>query len=77
MKRFLGSNRLRTAIFISGSGSNLKNLVKFSLSKNAPIKINLVISNNSKAKGLVFAKQKKLKTYLTRKCLKCLPLDRK
>ena len=61
MKRFLGSNRLRTAIFISGSGSNLKNLVKFSLSKNAPIKINLVISNNSKAKGLVFAKQKKIK----------------
>ena len=66
MKRFLGSNRLRTAIFISGTGSNFKNLVRFSLSKNAPIKINLVISNNSKAKGLVFAKQKKIKKKIYR-----------
>ena len=66
MKRFLGSNRLRTAIFISGTGSNFKNLVRFSLSKNAPIKINLVISNNSKAKGLVFAKQKKIKNKIYR-----------
>ena len=61
MKRFLGSNKLRTAIFISGKGSNFKSLFKFSLLKNAPIKISLVISDNSKAKGLIFAKQNRIK----------------
>ena len=61
MKKFLGFKKLRTAIFISGTGSNFINLVKFSLSKKAPIEVNLVISNNSKSKGLIFAKQKKIK----------------
>ena len=61
MKKFLGSKKLKTAVFISGTGSNFINLVKFSLSKNAPIKVNLVISNNTKSKGLFFAKQKKIK----------------
>ena len=61
MKKYHGSNKLKTAVFISGDGSNFKNLLKFSLSKSAPILINLVISNNPKAKGLVFARQKKIK----------------
>ena len=61
MTKYHGSNKLKTAVFISGNGSNFKNLFKFSLSKSAPILINLVISNNPKAKGLVFAKQKKIK----------------
>ena len=61
MKKFLGSKKIKTAVFISGTGSNLKSLVKYSLLKKAPIKISLVISNNSKAKGLIFAKQKKIK----------------
>ena len=61
MTKFLGSNKLKTAVFISGKGSNFKNLVKFSLKKNAPIEINFLVSSNSKAKGLVFAKQKKIK----------------
>ena len=61
MKKYHGSNKLKTAVFISGDGSNFKNLFKFSLSKSAPILINLVISNNPKAKGLVFARQKKIK----------------
>jgi phosphoribosylglycinamide formyltransferase-1 len=61
MIRFLGSNKLKTAVFISGTGSNLENLIKFSLSRKSPIKISLIISNNSKAKGLKFSKQYKIK----------------
>ncbi len=60
MKKFLGLNKVKTAIFISGTGSNFKNLYKFSLSKNSPIKVEIVISNNSKAKGINFAKKKKI-----------------
>ena len=60
MDKFLGSNKIQTAIFISGKGSNLKNLYKFSKSKNSPIEIIVVISSNQNAKGLIFAKQKKI-----------------
>ena len=60
MKRSLGSSKINTAVFISGTGSNFKNLVKFSCDNKAPIKINLVISNNSNAKGLNFAKKFKI-----------------
>ena len=56
-----GYNRVRTAVFISGAGSNLKSLIKFSKSKKSPISINLIISNNSKAKGLKYAKIFKIK----------------
>ena len=47
-----GINRIRTAVFISGTGSNLKSLIKFSKTKLSPISINFIVSNNSKAKGL-------------------------
>ena len=56
-----GHNRFRAAVFISGTGSNLKSLIKFSKSKKSPISINLIISNNSKAKGLNYAKRFKIK----------------
>ncbi len=56
-----GYNRVRTAVFISGTGSNLKSLIKFSKTKKSPISINLIISNNSKAKGLNYAKIFKIK----------------
>ena len=56
-----GINRIRTAVFISGTGSNLKSLVKFSKTKLSPISINFIISNNSKAKGLNYAKKFKIK----------------
>ena len=46
-----GINRIRTAVFISGTGSNLKSLIKFSKTKISPISINFIVSNNSKAKG--------------------------
>ena len=57
--------KINTAVFISGRGSNLKSLINHSKKKNLPIIIRLVISNNLKAKGLIFAKQAKIKTYVT------------
>ena len=56
-----GINRIRTAVFISGTGSNLKSLVKFSKTKLSPISIDIIVSNNSKAKGLNYAKKFKIK----------------
>ena len=56
-----GSNKIKTAIFISGTGSNLKSLIKFSKLKKSPIIIKLIISNNSKAKGLKYANIYKIK----------------
>ncbi len=56
-----GSNKIKTAIFISGTGSNLKSLIKFSQFKKSPIIIKMIISNNSKAKGLQYSKIYKIK----------------
>ena len=56
-----GYNKTRTAVFISGTGSNLKSLIKFSKTNKSPISIDFVISNNSKAKGLNYAKKFKIK----------------
>ncbi|WP_440921685.1 phosphoribosylglycinamide formyltransferase [Candidatus Pelagibacter sp.] len=61
MVKSIGPKKIRTAVFISGTGSNLKNLIKFSLKKVSPIEINLIVSNNIKAKGLKFAKLYKIK----------------
>ena len=47
----------KACVFISGEGSNLRNLLKRSRDYNFPITIKLVISNNSKAKGINFAKK--------------------
>ena len=56
-----GYSKTRTAVFISGKGSNLKSLIKFSKTTKSPISINFIISNNSKAKGLNYAKIYKIK----------------
>tara|TARA_B110000196_G_C21008891_1_gene596818 strand:+ start:380 stop:958 length:579 start_codon:yes stop_codon:yes gene_type:complete len=61
MKKLTGLKKIKTAVFISGTGSNLKNLIKFSKTRKSPISINLIISNNYKAKGLRYAKQFKIK----------------
>ena len=47
----------RTCIFISGKGSNLKNLINYSRDKSFPIKISLIICNNNKAEGIIYAKR--------------------
>ena len=56
-----GYSKIRTAVFISGTGSNLKSLIKFSKTKKSPISIDYIISNNSKAKGLKYSKKFKIK----------------
>ena len=70
MKKFHGIKKIKTAVFISGRGSNLKNLINFSFSKGSPIEISLIISNNYKAKGLKFSKkyniQKKIYSFLNK-----------
>ena len=59
-----GTNKIKTAVFISGKGSNLRSLIKFSKLKKSPISINLIITNNKFAKGLkygaIFKIQKKI-----------------
>ena len=57
----IGKNKIKTAVFISGKGSNLKSLIKFSKTNKSPISIEFVISNNSKAKGLDYAKKYNIK----------------
>ena len=50
-------NKIRSCVFISGNGSNLKSLIKSSRDYNFPITIQLIISNNANAKGILFAKR--------------------
>ena len=56
-----GSNKIKTAVFISGTGSNLRSLIRFSKLKKSPISIEMIVSNNPKSKGLVFGKIYKIK----------------
>ena len=53
--------KINIAIFISGRGSNLNNLIKFSRKKYSPIVIKLVLSDNRIAKGLNYARKNKIK----------------
>ena len=57
MEKLTGLKKIKTAVFISGTGSNLKNLIKFSKIKKSPISIDLIVSNTNKAKGLSFANE--------------------
>ena len=61
MAKLIGLNKIKTAVFISGTGSNLKNLINFSKTKKSPISIDLIISNTIKAKGLRYGNQYKIK----------------
>ena len=60
----LNGKKINTAVFISGRGSNLKSLVNFFKKKNSPIFIKLIVSNNPKAKGLIYAKKSKINEYI-------------
>ena len=60
MKKLTGLDKINTAVFISGKGSNLKNLIKFSKIKKTSFQIKLIVSNNNKAKGLRYADQFKI-----------------
>ena len=56
MVQLIGPKKINCAVFISGTGSNLKSLIQFSKKKSSPISIELIISDNAKAKGLKFGK---------------------
>ena len=51
------SGKKNTAVLISGRGSNLRSLIKYSKTKKSLIRIVLVISDNFSAKGLNYAKK--------------------
>jgi len=61
MKKLIGSKKTKTAVFISGTGSNLKNLINFSKIKISPISIELVVSSNKHAKGLQYSDKYNIK----------------
>ena len=61
MAQSTGSSKIKTAVFISGTGTNLYSLIKFSKLKKSPISIDLIISNNVKSKGLKYGKIFKIK----------------
>ena len=51
-----GFKKIKTAVFISGAGSNLRSLIKFSKLKKSPITIDIIISDNTNSKGLIYGK---------------------
>ena len=58
MEKFPGKKNI--AVFISGRGSNLRSLIKYSKTKRSLIEIVLVVSNNFSAKGLDYANKSKI-----------------
>ena len=54
----------KTCVFISGQGSNLKNLIIHSRDNSFPIKISLVISNNKNAYGIKYAKKYQIPCFI-------------
>ena len=52
----IGNKKIKAAVFISGTGTNLESLIKFSKKKKSPFIVQLIISNNLRSKGLRFAK---------------------
>ena len=60
MVKLTGKNKINCAIFISGRGSNLKSIFKYSKKKFSKINIKLVISNKRNIPGIIFAKKNKI-----------------
>ena len=60
------SGKKNTAVLISGRGSNLKSLIKYSTTKKSLIRIVLVISDNFGAKGLIYANKSKINNIVIR-----------
>ena len=60
MVKSIGIKKLKTAIFISGNGSNMKNLIRLSKTKNSPIVVDFVLSNNKNANGITHVKKNKI-----------------
>ena len=60
MKKLIGTNKKKTSVFISGNGSNLRSLIRYSKLKKSTFKIILVVSSSKNAKGLRYAKKNKI-----------------
>ncbi|MDA9177215.1 phosphoribosylglycinamide formyltransferase [Candidatus Pelagibacter sp.] len=61
MLKSTGAKKINIAVFISGTGTNFKNLFQYSLKKKSKFKIKLVVSDNLNAKGLEYAKKFKIR----------------
>ncbi len=61
MPKLIGDKKVNVAVFISGTGSNFRNLIIHSLKRKSGFNIALVISNKSKAKGLIYAREFKIR----------------
>ena len=62
MKKSSGKEiKNKIAVFISGRGSNLRSIIKYSTKKKSSYRVELVISNKKNAKGLLLAKKKAIK----------------
>ena len=46
-----GNRKIRAAVFISGKGSNLKSLIKFSKTKKSPITVEIIFSKTNYEMG--------------------------
>jgi phosphoribosylglycinamide formyltransferase 1 len=55
-------SRKRTAIFISGRGSNMRSLIEAARARDYPAEIVLVLSNRPEAEGLAYAKAQGIAT---------------
>ena len=60
MVRLIGLRKVNIAVFISGTGSNLFNLIKYSKLKNSKYVVKYVFSDKKNAEGLKFAKKFKI-----------------
>ena len=63
MKKLNGKLKHNIAVFLSGRGSNLKSIIKYSLRKEKFYKVKVVISNKQKVKGLSIAKKNNIQSY--------------
>ena len=59
--------KIKTAIFISGRGSNMNALVEASIKNNYPASINLILTNNKKAHDLTIVNAKNIKSFFFNK----------
>ncbi len=64
MEKLNGNKKLKISVFISGRGTNLKTIIKFSKNKDSRVEIGLIVSNNKNAKGLTFANKYKIKSLI-------------
>ena len=63
MKKSDGKLKYNIAVFISGRGSNLKSIIKYSKQEKACYNVRIVISNKKKAGGLLIAKKYNIENY--------------